>query len=116
MVPAVFVAFVAAGLVLLATGHVEAQVDSGRSDVRENLTGPTGTSEAASAPGLGVRFGAPEKVATVIQEAVASIDRQRRATSAESLAALSTDLVRVTPAGEIHVYVLLTDGRPEYVA
>jgi hypothetical protein len=59
---------------------------------------------------------AAQKVAQPIQDAVAAIRARRlSATEAGPLSSLSTDLVRINDAGEIQVYVILTEPRPMYV-
>ena len=58
-----------------------------------------------------------EKVAQPIREAVAAIQAHKRSGDAPTdLRAISTDLVRVNSAGEIQVYVILTEFQVHFVA
>jgi Subtilase family/FG-GAP-like repeat len=58
-----------------------------------------------------------QKVAPALREAAAAVqDRMLNGKDGSPPDAVSTDIVRVNPAGEIHVYVILTEFRPEHVA
>ena len=88
---------------------------------RPTLTSSGLTSSGTSSDGTGTtgRSKPPRshKVHSAIS-AVASAVEMRRATESTpaGLKKLSTKLVRVNDAGEIHVYVVLTEWRPEHVA
>jgi len=75
---------------------------------------------SATAPvTVGARQGGreAERVSEPLRRVGETVERliSRNATSAE-LRAASTDLVRVNDAGEIQVYVVLAEFKPEYVA
>ncbi len=79
------------------------------------LTACAGTSHPPGTAALG----APEeqKVARPIRDAVAAVlARLRGGAAPADLRAISTELVHVNDAGEIQVYVILIEFRPEYVA
>ena len=58
-----------------------------------------------------------EKVAPVLREAAAAVqERMLNGTDGSEPDAVSTDIVRVNPAGEVQVYVILIEFRPEHVA
>ena len=74
---------------------------------------------AISHPSGTAALGAPEeqKVARPIRDAVAAVlARLRRGAAPADLRAVSTELVHVNDSGEIQVYVILIEFRPEYVA
>jgi len=107
---------VAVGLLLASASGTAGQPVVADSPPLERVTTPHRSGDAAGLSGSAVRFSAPDKIDFAIQDAIASIDRHRRAAATDDLATLSTEIVRVTPAGDIQVYVILTEGRPEYVA
>ena len=58
-----------------------------------------------------------EKVAPALREAAAAVqDPMLNGTDGSQPDAVSTDIVRANPAGEVQVYVILTEFRPEHVA
>ena len=63
-----------------------------------------------------VSASASEKVAAPVRDAVFAIQSRRRAGGAGALVSLSTDQVRVNDAGEVQVYVILRQFRPDLVA
>src|SRR5712691_5468125 len=59
---------------------------------------------------------ASQKVASTVREAVDGVLAYVPNAELRGLEALSTGVARVNVAGEIHVYVILTEFRPEHVA
>ncbi|PYN98559.1 MAG: hypothetical protein DMD91_14845 [Candidatus Rokuibacteriota bacterium] len=59
---------------------------------------------------------ASHKIASAVREAVDGVLAYVPSAKSRGLEALSTAVTRINVAGEIHVYVILTDFRPEYVA
>jgi hypothetical protein len=56
------------------------------------------------------------KVHSAISAVASAVEVRRTESTPAGLKTLSTKLVRVNEAGEIHVYVVLTEWRPEHVA
>src|SRR5437879_1928063 len=59
---------------------------------------------------------ASRKIASAVREAVDGVRAYSPSAESRGLEALSTGVARVNVAGEIHVYVILTEFRTEYVA
>lgn len=111
----VVIAILIAGFGMESMSGVDAQPRGAENDRHEGVP-----RSAASTPAKGERsagqIGAPDKVASIIQNMVAVVAQGAKPGAAESLANLSNSLVHVSPAGELHVYIVLHAYRREHVA
>jgi len=99
---------------LILVGSVAAQYGPGTSGVIQSENAmPPGSFQQSVSPTMA------EKTASILIDVLAGMHERRatqRAGEVPDWSNLSTPLVRVNSAGEVHVYVVLSEFRPEYVA